>query len=316
MAVNETIVTGRKFRRLIDESAKRWQRISWSTSSADVEFNDRKTAEQKIGNINGITSDLNNERTDLAASANAVCQVNRKFGGMRFDLDEHGNPIVIITGKDGADTVIPFNRGLNFSNSNLKVLISNASGWQNIAGESSIKNDTTGIYMTCQGTSARNRENPKRTSKYFFSPTSDFIPGSVSYVNGSTTVQERKVTAHGEWVAMKFSEPVAINVLMWYARSILNKIWYLEYADEPAQNVDWYDPARDWKVAELLDVPDSVEASPFGNNTDGIIINANPDKHRYWRFRTNKAATMGKAKLLYFSDKENSNANEDTSIVG
>ena len=52
MAVNETIVTGRKFRRLIDESAKRWQIIYWWTCSADVEFYDGKTAEQKIGNIN------------------------------------------------------------------------------------------------------------------------------------------------------------------------------------------------------------------------------------------------------------------------
>ncbi len=45
MAINETIVTGRKFRRLIDKDSKLWQRISWWTKAGDVEFNDGKTAE-------------------------------------------------------------------------------------------------------------------------------------------------------------------------------------------------------------------------------------------------------------------------------
>lgn len=48
MAVNEEIVTGRKFRKLVDEATKLWQRISFWTKACDVEFDDGETAESKI----------------------------------------------------------------------------------------------------------------------------------------------------------------------------------------------------------------------------------------------------------------------------
>lgn len=51
MAINEEIVTGRKFRKLVDEAAKLWQRISFWTKASDVEFDDGQTAEEKIGNL-------------------------------------------------------------------------------------------------------------------------------------------------------------------------------------------------------------------------------------------------------------------------
>ena len=79
MAVNEQIVTGRKFRKLIDEANKIWQRISFWTKSSDVEFEDGKNAETKLGAINGITSDLSCEESTIAASAAALNQVNRSF---------------------------------------------------------------------------------------------------------------------------------------------------------------------------------------------------------------------------------------------
>lgn len=46
MAVNETIVTGRKFRKCIDAASKAWQRISFWTKSSDVEFEDGKMQRQ------------------------------------------------------------------------------------------------------------------------------------------------------------------------------------------------------------------------------------------------------------------------------
>ncbi|MCH5344500.1 MAG: hypothetical protein J1E64_10710 [Acetatifactor sp.] len=52
MAVNEQIVTGRKFRKLIDETSKLWQRISFWTKASDVEFNDGKNLEEKINELN------------------------------------------------------------------------------------------------------------------------------------------------------------------------------------------------------------------------------------------------------------------------
>lgn len=54
MAVNEIIVTGRKFRKLIDEATKQWLRISYWTKASDVEFDDGKNAEEKFNSINTI----------------------------------------------------------------------------------------------------------------------------------------------------------------------------------------------------------------------------------------------------------------------
>lgn len=107
MAVNERIVTGRKFRRLIDKEAKLWQRISWWTRSNDVECDDGKTVEQKIGDINGITSFLN-DRHDLAASISSVNSVNEelqyRIGGFRIYRGDDGN-IYIVDEEAGADSV-------------------------------------------------------------------------------------------------------------------------------------------------------------------------------------------------------------------
>ena len=79
MAVNETIVTGRKFRKLVDESAKLWQRISFWTKASDVEFEDGKTAEAKLSAINGITNSLTSTSSNIVASAAAVKALNDKI---------------------------------------------------------------------------------------------------------------------------------------------------------------------------------------------------------------------------------------------
>ena len=60
MAINETIVTGRKYRRCVDAATKAWQRISFWTKSTDVEFEDGKNAEEKIGAIDATVNQLNN----------------------------------------------------------------------------------------------------------------------------------------------------------------------------------------------------------------------------------------------------------------
>ncbi len=108
MAINENIVTGRKFRRLINKETKLWQRISWWTKSSDVEFNDGKTAEQKLGNINGITSDPTNDRDDLAASIRSVYDIDEKYeyrlGGARFIIDENSD-VWVVNERAGADAV-------------------------------------------------------------------------------------------------------------------------------------------------------------------------------------------------------------------
>lgn len=79
MAINETIVTGRKFRKLIDEATKLWQRISFWTKASDVEFDDGSDAETKVGAINGITDSLTSTSSNIVASAKAIKTINDKI---------------------------------------------------------------------------------------------------------------------------------------------------------------------------------------------------------------------------------------------
>jgi len=90
MAVNETIVTGRKLRKLINEANKLWQRISIWTKASDVEFDDGQTAETKMGAIKGITADLNTTETGYAADITALAKlnsdINTEISNMRYPM--------------------------------------------------------------------------------------------------------------------------------------------------------------------------------------------------------------------------------------
>lgn len=77
MAVNEVIVTGRVKRRLIDKTAKLWQRISYWTKASDVELDDGKTVETVVNEIIGnikkttiITSTLYAGSTQVMINSN------------------------------------------------------------------------------------------------------------------------------------------------------------------------------------------------------------------------------------------------------
>lgn len=87
MAINEQILTGRKWRRLIDKDAGLWQRISYWTHSSDVEFNDGKNAETKVGAIDGITDSLVSTSSNIAASAKALSQVNNNLANSFKGID-------------------------------------------------------------------------------------------------------------------------------------------------------------------------------------------------------------------------------------
>lgn len=113
MAVNEQIVTGKKFRICIDVANKLWKRISFWTKASDVEFNDGKTAEEKLGAINGITSEFTCEDESIAASmpsiANLLTANNKNF---YFDYQD-GKYGYNTDPNRGADTFSPFNSGCN-----------------------------------------------------------------------------------------------------------------------------------------------------------------------------------------------------------
>lgn len=106
--VNEQIVTGRKFRKLIDEATKLWQRISFWTKASDVEFDDGSTAETKMGAINGITDSLVSTSSNIAASAKALNQLNNKLAGLPEWIQDSSGKITGYKTPGGADTVFPF----------------------------------------------------------------------------------------------------------------------------------------------------------------------------------------------------------------
>ena len=112
--VNETIVTGRKFRKLVDEATKLWQRISFWTKASDVEFNDAKTAELKVGAIDGITDSLASTSSRIAASAKSVNQLSNDLAfpdGTKFYPDKQNGKYGFNTDPArGADTFSPFNQ--------------------------------------------------------------------------------------------------------------------------------------------------------------------------------------------------------------
>lgn len=112
MSVNEQIVTGRKFRKLLDEATKLWQRISFWTKATDVEFDDGQTAESKMGAIKGITTDLNVTETGYAADATMLTQLYSDITApdetvFLFDY-QNGKYGYNLSPERGADTFFPF----------------------------------------------------------------------------------------------------------------------------------------------------------------------------------------------------------------
>lgn len=94
MAVSEKKVTG-KFYRIWSTADKLWHRISFWTHANDVEFNDGKTAQTKLGDIKGITVSTNTKETGYAADATSVAELNQSvtelnqsLGNLKTDLNK------------------------------------------------------------------------------------------------------------------------------------------------------------------------------------------------------------------------------------
>ena len=80
MAVNEEIVTGKKFRRLIDVATNKWRRYSFWNKAKDTECEDGTDVETKVGAIKGITTSTNVSETGYAADAKTVSEINQSLG--------------------------------------------------------------------------------------------------------------------------------------------------------------------------------------------------------------------------------------------
>ena len=72
----ETTSIGHFYNRCVDAVNNLFDTMSFWTHSKDVEFVDGKTAETKVGAINGITSDISGEADDIAASIKCVNELN------------------------------------------------------------------------------------------------------------------------------------------------------------------------------------------------------------------------------------------------
>lgn len=89
MAINEQIITGRKFRKCLDVANRVWMRISFWTSANDVEFDDGRTLQQKLGTIDGITDSLESNDLKSALSAKAGKVLNGKINELAVKVTEN-----------------------------------------------------------------------------------------------------------------------------------------------------------------------------------------------------------------------------------
>lgn len=89
MAIDEQIITGRKFRKCLDVANKVWMRISFWTSANDVEFDDGRTLQQKLGTIDGITDSLESNDLKSALSAKAGKVLNGKINELAVKVTEN-----------------------------------------------------------------------------------------------------------------------------------------------------------------------------------------------------------------------------------
>lgn len=80
--------TGKSYN-IFDKVNNVWNKISFWHKASDCEFNDGKTAQTKLGAIDGITSDLSGESETVAASIKCVNQLNSSLanGAVKFKVE-------------------------------------------------------------------------------------------------------------------------------------------------------------------------------------------------------------------------------------
>lgn len=137
---NEQIVKGKSYRILSDASQKLWSKISFWTASSDVEFNDGKNAETKVGAIDGITDSLVSDSSNIAASAKAVSELNSNLqSSFQAGVDSVYNAVKAKGTTPASKSLSDVVKGINNISSNLKV-VSLGSGGSNSTATFSAKN--------------------------------------------------------------------------------------------------------------------------------------------------------------------------------
>lgn len=109
MPINETIVTGKKFR-VFDKIANKWNRISYWTKASDVELNDGSSVETKVANIDADISELNSNLSycyDMGVKnllSNKQPKVLDSGQGLTFTANDDGT--ITINGTSTSSMVI------------------------------------------------------------------------------------------------------------------------------------------------------------------------------------------------------------------
>ena len=94
----------KKFKKYILTSSG-FQLVYHWTKANTLEFDDGKTAQDKLGAIDGISSSRESNSDKIAASTALVSELNSDLGGCQFGITSDGLPGYK---KVGADTVYPF----------------------------------------------------------------------------------------------------------------------------------------------------------------------------------------------------------------
>lgn len=100
----------KKFKKYILTSSG-FQLVSHWTKANTLEFDGGKTAQDKLGAIDGISSSRESNSDKIAASTALVSELNSDLGGNRFGFTSDGQPGYK---KAGADTVYPFKSNISF----------------------------------------------------------------------------------------------------------------------------------------------------------------------------------------------------------
>lgn len=110
--MSERTIKGRKYRILADSVERIWDKISFWTHADDVEFNDGRTAQQKVGGINGISDQYTSATSsDIALSVKGGNTLNANLLQSMDTMKVYVNSEekLVWRDKDGADTVLNFN---------------------------------------------------------------------------------------------------------------------------------------------------------------------------------------------------------------
>ena len=133
----EIITKDRKEYNIWDKINSKWNRLNFLTNAKSVDFDDGKTAQNKLGAIDGITSDLSGESETVAASIKCVNQLNSSLtaNSTQFYFDFQNGKYGFNTDPNrGADTFNPFSSvdkielfNVEFVNTDIATINHNAS---------------------------------------------------------------------------------------------------------------------------------------------------------------------------------------------